>query len=65
MFRDDFSIASSIPFAVDDEAATALSVCPGYRYWLSEVFIFDVDGVDSIESHVPLCRDEVERPVAL
>ena len=58
MFRDDFSIASSIPFAVDDEAATAMSLYPGYHYWLSEVFI-GIDGVVSrIESlHGPVSED--------
>ena len=66
MFREDFAIASSVRFAADGEAATALSLCPGYHDWLSEVFII-VDGVVcSIESrHGPVSGDEVERPGAL
>ena len=34
ILTEEMRTAPSVPATVDDEAATALGLCPGYHYWL-------------------------------
>ena len=66
ILKESVGLDSSIPAVVDDEAATALSLCPEYIYCFLQVSKCSDGEVFSLKgSLIVVCGEEVERPIAL